>query len=184
MGHRLSDTSSAPVAGRWLHVAKTVTVTTGIALATAAGAQEPASPEEARGRVGVIVELRGTDDPELPRELYEATPGAATADVAAPPPASEWMEQQVEAVEDTLREARFRSALGISAQLRRHPAASRQQRVRLELVHATAALALGEEESSQASLSRLLDLEPDFELGEAHSPKLRRALERARGGGP
>ena len=182
MGHRVPNTSNAPAARFWLGVA--VFMAWEVAFASAAGAQDPPTPGEAPPRAGVTLELREPDDPDVRGGLYVDTQGGIAADVAAPPPAVEWMEQRVKAVEETLREARFRSALGIADQLRRHRAANPRQRVRLELVHATAALALGEEESSQASLVRLLEIDPGFELGEAHSPKLHRALERARGRRP
>ena len=94
--------------------------------------------------------------------------------------ASEWMEHQVRSVERTLHGAQFRSALGISAQLRDHPAATTAQRVRLEVAHATAAIALGEVEAGEASLRRVLELDPGFSLTAHDSPKLRRALDRAR----
>ena len=161
----------------------------GIALACAwaatpgaAWAQEPDAALEAPAPgVRVSVELRQGGSPDLPEGLVRDVIGA---DVAAAPPASEWMGAQVEAVEEMLREARFRSAMGISEQLRSRPAATRDQRVRLELVHATAALALGEDAVSQQSFGRLLAIDPGFELDDTHSPKLRRALERARAANP
>jgi hypothetical protein len=95
-------------------------------------------------------------------------------------PASEWMERQVRSVERTLYGAQFRSTLGISAQLRDHPVATNDQKVRLELAHATAAIALGEIEAGDESLRRILELEPGFALTDKDSPKLRRALQNLR----
>lgn len=95
-------------------------------------------------------------------------------------PASEWMERQVRSVERTLYGAQFRSALGIAAQLRNHPAATDRQKIRLELAHATAAIALGEEEATEQSLVRILKLDPSFALTVKDSPKLRRALQNVR----
>ncbi len=105
-------------------------------------------------------------------------------EVAAAPPADGWMGPLVDSVEEALRQARFRSALGIADQLRNHRGATPDQRARLELVRATAALALGDDEASQESFARLLAIDPRFELDDTHSPKLRRALERARRANP
>ena len=109
--------------------------------------------------------------------------GAAAQQTALPEeavPASEWMERQVHRVERTLQGAQFRSALGISAQLRNHRAATDRQKIRLELAHATAAIALGETDASEESLQRILQLDPDFSLTAEDSPKLHRALQNLR----
>lgn len=105
-------------------------------------------------------------------------------EASEPIAAEEWMDRQIAAVEETLRQARFRSALGISDQLRQHPAATSAQRIRLELAHATAAIALDDDPATRESLLRVLALDPGFAFGADRSPKLRRALVRARQGSP
>ncbi len=120
--------------------------------------------------------LTGLPNPSLGQE--------AAGRAQAPLPAHEWMERQVRSVERALHNAHFRSALGISEQLRNHPAATDAQKLRLELTRATAALALGDHAASEESLLRVLRLDPEFVLAESHPPKLRSALAAARAASP
>ncbi len=86
-----------------------------------------------------------------------------------------------------INEARFRSALEAAAVLR--PAAraisdgpARRGRIaRLELLAATARLALGQEDAARENLRRALAAQPDIELAPTAPPKVRRALEATRG---
>ena len=85
-----------------------------------------------------------------------------------------------------VRGARFAEALDTAAQARRDvqrlPAAERPARtVRLEVLTATAQLALGHEADARASFERALEADSDLSLDPAQTPpKVLRALESAR----
>ncbi len=93
-------------------------------------------------------------------------------------------------VEALIRHARFDQALesiaGQAAAVDRLDVsgASRSRRIRIEVLRATAALALGHETLAHRSLVRVLDVDPSFELDPLTSPKIREALEEARRGVP
>ena len=150
-------------------------------------ASEPARPPARATLPPVSAPAARAPGPAAPAEPGPSdapgpAPTAGNPDEAAASldSAEGWMEDQVVAVEDALREAQFRSAQGISAQLRFHPSANDAQRVRLEHVHAIATFALGDEAGARASFQRLLRLDPGFAPGDDHSPKVRRAFEEAR----
>jgi hypothetical protein len=95
----------------------------------------------------------------------------------------------IDAAEEALRGARFQLALEWVEQGRRlveteEPAWERpRKRARLEVLAATAEIALGREEAARASLERALRAQPDLRLDPArHSPKLIRLFEEVRGG--
>jgi len=86
-----------------------------------------------------------------------------------------------------LWQARFEAALEAAVRARqrldrmRSGADLRQPRVRLELLSATAQLALGDEQAAHESLMRAIESQPDLVLDPAKtSPKVIRALEAAR----
>jgi hypothetical protein len=94
-----------------------------------------------------------------------------------------------ELVDGELRlwQARFEAALEAAVRARRRldrmrsGADLRQRRVRLELLSATAQLALGDEQAARESLVRAIESQPDLVLDPAKtSPKVIRALESAR----
>ena len=118
--------------------------------------------------------------------------GAPIRVVVARIPTPEWRGEAVEpiaAAEEALREARFELALEWVERGRRFletqgPAWERpRQRARLEVLAATAEIALGREEAARESLERALRAQPELSLDPArHSPKLVRLFEEVRGG--
>ncbi len=169
--------------------------------AVAASAQQPVEVTPADPSDATPAEITESiqSDPlgQLPEEPPVPGPGtseaesnpadgssaAAPAVVVVEPVVIDWMEEQVRSAEQTLRNARFRSALGIARQLQDHPRALAEQRARLAFVVGTAALALGDNAEASASYRRVFDFAPDFETATEVSPKVRRALAAARTGG-
>jgi hypothetical protein len=94
----------------------------------------------------------------------------------------------IAAAEEALQEARFELALewverGRGLLEGQEPTGERpRERARLEVLAATAEIALGREEAARASLERALRAQPELRLDPArHSPKLIRLFEEARG---
>jgi hypothetical protein len=106
--------------------------------------------------------------------------------VASPPPAVRDASQQIAAAEEALREARFELAIewverGRGVLETQGPPA---QRAELEVLAATAEIALGQETAARESLERALRADPELGLDPAvHSPKLVRLFEEVRSGG-
>jgi len=97
--------------------------------------------------------------------------------------------EPIAAAEEALQEARFVLALERVERGRRlletqGPAWERpRQRAQLEVLAATAEIALGREEAARESLERALRAQPELSLDPArHSPKLVRLFEEVRGG--
>ena len=97
--------------------------------------------------------------------------------------------EPIAAAEKALQEARFELALewverGRSLLETQGPARERPgQRAQLEVLAATAEIALGREEAARESLERALRAQPELSLDPArHSPKLVRLFEEVRGG--
>jgi murein DD-endopeptidase MepM/ murein hydrolase activator NlpD len=96
------------------------------------------------------------------------------------------VESLIERGEKQLRDARFEAALesadAARALLGASPTPSeKENRVRLEIVSATAAVALGDHDAARSSLRRALQANPDLTLDPALvSPKVLRALRAAR----
>jgi len=91
----------------------------------------------------------------------------------------------LEAVEEHLRAARFEEALSRAERGRRELAgnASPQRVAQLEVLAATAALALDRKEEATASLRRALAANPMLTLDPMQTPpKVRRAFDRVRAG--
>ena len=153
------------------HAAVEVTIESGRSTASPNVSPAPA-PETSPGPAAAAEEATRTDAVIITEAEPEAAPRLDSAE--------DWMEDQVVAVESALREAHFRSAQSISAQLRVHPSANDSQRVRLEQAHAIACVALGEEDNARASFQRLLSIDPGFAPGDHNSPKVHRAFEAAR----
>ena len=89
--------------------------------------------------------------------------------------------------EQRLRQARFEAALETVVRARRRldrmraGADLRQRRVRLEVLSATAQVALGDERAARESLTRAIESQPDLVLDPMKTPpKVMRALELAR----
>lgn len=150
-----------------------VALVLGLLLAAAPALGQPAPPEAPDAPGPAAVEREAT------------APVSPVADASPPAegPVDSWMEEQVRAAEETLASAHFRSARGIARQLRGRASASTPQRIRLELVVATASLALGDTAEARASLRRILVIDPGFAVPATAAPKLRRALDLARAAG-
>ena len=92
------------------------------------------------------------------------------------------MDHFLSLADQAIREARFEAALALTVDAAEMlPALAPDDRegwvARLELIRATAQVALGDESGAAESLERLLDVAPDFDLDEADSsPKLVRVL--------
>ena len=136
-----------------------------------------------RTRPTVVLRLPSPPAPEpaaAPEPRPRPAPRPAGADLAP-------LIASLGRVEQQLREARFEEALADLRALRgRLPRAGDSpragaERVRLEVLTATAYVAYGDEAAARASLRRALDVDPQlaFDPGRT-SPKLRRALEAAR----
>ena len=101
-------------------------------------------------------------------------------------------EDPIAAAEKALREARFELALEWVERGRKQLEAERptrdraSRRAQLEVLAATAEIALGQEDAARGSLGRALRAEPDLRLDPTrHSPKLVRLFDDVRaGGGP
>lgn len=118
-------------------------------------------------------------------------PQRAIAPAPPPPdPREELFAEALSEVETRVRAARFEPALESASRARRAAdGADPEQRARLEVLAATAEIALGLDDAAASSFGRALDADPDLELdAAATSPKVRRAFERARearrGSGP
>jgi hypothetical protein len=97
------------------------------------------------------------------------------------------IDAELDEVEQHLRQARFEAALEAAVRARRRldrmraGADLRQRRVRLEVLSATAQLALGDERAARESLTRAIESQPDLVLDPMKTPpKVLRALELAR----
>lgn len=128
-----------------------------------------------------------TADADEPSDAYAAL--SQPLRVLPPPPAPE-PEPQAPAFEALLaeleadvRRARFEEALAGVAPAR-DAAANDEQTARVEVLAATAALALGRSDEADASLRRALAADPELRLDAATTPpKVRRALDRVRAEG-
>jgi hypothetical protein len=99
----------------------------------------------------------------------------------------QWVDAQIEAASAHLQQARFRSAADLAdlsrARLARLAAAPvvRERRARLELVAATAQVALGDVDEARNCLDRALAANPDLQLDPTRvPPKLLRLFDEAR----
>jgi hypothetical protein len=112
-------------------------------------------------------------------------PARAARAPAAPAPSSAAADALVAETAANVRAARFDAALS-SAERARHELTGlqRQQRAprtaQLEILAATAELALGHDGAAHASLQRALEADPSLKLDPETSPKVRRALEAVR----
>jgi hypothetical protein len=92
--------------------------------------------------------------------------------------------QALSEAQQALRQARFEEALALVERARRQlpaEAGLRETRVSLEIVAATASLALGREGDARASFGRALEEAPNLELDPAvHSPKVYRLFQSVR----
>lgn len=113
---------------------------------------------------------------------------ARTPSPESPPPLLD-VTEQIAAAEKALRDARFELALEWAERGRRLLASQGpareppEKRVQLEVLAATAEIALGREEAARESLGRALRAQAGLSLDPAvHSPKVVRLLESVRGG--
>jgi hypothetical protein len=132
--------------------------------------------------------------PAVPPPRRPAPPGPPPGPVAASKPVAAKdagelarLDASLARVEEQLRTARFDEALSDLRALRGRigevgdSPPVRAQRVRFEVLSATAHVAYGDDGAARASLQRALAVDPGLDLDAAHtSPKLRRALEAAR----
>jgi hypothetical protein len=98
-------------------------------------------------------------------------------------PASPVAARQIAAAEQALREARFELALARAERARRllAPDGRQPERAALEVLAATAEIALGREQAARRSLERALRAQADLRLDPTrHSPKLVRLFEEVR----
>lgn len=148
------------------------------------GAGAP-KPGEGRMPPGPVSEWPG-DLGEPIRVAVARTP--ALGEGGARRPASPGAVRQILATERALQEARFELALARAERARRLLAADGRQpeRAELEVLAATAEIALGRESAARRSLARALRAQADLRLDSArHSPKLVRLFEEVRrGNGP
>ena len=96
--------------------------------------------------------------------------------LAGPAAAESEVEREIAEVGDLVARAHFRTALSLVSSTRElldaAPARS-AERARLELLAATAEVALGRRNAARASLARALEADPDLQLDPAEtSPKL------------
>jgi hypothetical protein len=122
---------------------------------------------------------------------------AAEARVAPPEPQPDELgefdfaplDAQIRAAAEHLEQARFQAASDLSDLARARlvrlggtHAAVRERRVRVELIGATARLALGQDQDARGCVERALRADPELELDPSTSPpKLQRLLSEARG---
>ena len=152
--------------------------------------------QELRPRVLIAERPRPrAPEPPLPQvDVARLPPDAERARDASParePEPSVEAFRQLDArlaeTEGILRQARFRAVLEASQRLRSELLAlqdqpgSRQRRARVEVMAATALVALGRSESAAQSFDRALDADPDLILDPASTPpKIQRLLEEVR----
>jgi len=110
---------------------------------------------------------------------------AARPPAAPPPPSTAAADALVAETAANVRAARFDAALSSAERARRElttlPQKKRAPRTaQLEVLAATAELALGRDDAAHASLRRALDADPSLKLDPDTSPKVRRALEAVR----
>ena len=125
------------------------------------------------------------------RPAVARTQRAAAEVAASPKPPAERdygaFDARLEEAEESLRRARFREALDAATALRSElegwsasEAASRR-RVRIEVLGASALVALGEPERAEESFARALELDPELALDPVTTPrKIRNLLEKVR----
>jgi hypothetical protein len=97
------------------------------------------------------------------------------------------MGEALDSIQEHLRGARFEQALARAERGRRDlgESASPQRLAELEVLAATAALALDRKEDAAASLRRALAADPMLTLDPMQTPpKVRRAFDRVRAGAP
>ena len=143
-----------------------------------------------------IIEANGIEDvfmlaigTRLQLPLLPDARGSTDAEhqASAAEPAAADVERLLERSESRLREARFESALELAEVVRaalnaRSASSDDPRRVRLQLVKATAQVALGQSDAALDSLERALLADPDLELDPAvTSPKLMAVFYVARG---
>lgn len=138
----------------------------------------PAVPRVRRATLGGAFEV-------LTAEAHVEPPAPAPADIAAIDLAP--IDLEIEAAQEHLGQARFKAAVELSdlarARLARLPASApaRERRVRVELLGATARLALGQDEEARTCVERALHENPDLVADPAVSPpKLQRLVNQAR----
>jgi tetratricopeptide (TPR) repeat protein len=123
---------------------------------------------------------------EDPLALASHAPARAPAPRETSSSALAAVDAAIAEIERRVQTARFEEALSRAArarvQLRDVAAADRRDRqVRVEVLAATAELALGKADAAHASLRRALDADPDLVLDPREtSPKVRRALDQVR----
>jgi hypothetical protein len=154
-----------------------------------------------RTRPRVVLQLPAPARPKAPAASRPAAsprrpapPGPVTAAKAPEPERQPALREEVARldaslarVEEQLRTARFDEALSDLSALRGRigevddALPIGEQRVRLEVLSATAHVAYGDEGAARASLRRALEVDPALDLDAARTPpKLRRALDAAR----
>jgi hypothetical protein len=130
--------------------------------------------------------------PERERGNRAATEMTRTPPVASPPAprAPDWspIDAKLGAAEAQLREARFQQALRTTDQIRPKLASVQDapgailRRTQLEVLSATAQIALGHEKAARESFQRALAADPELELDAGStSPKIRRVFETIQG---
>jgi hypothetical protein len=144
-------------------------------------------PERARNADQAIAALGGSVAVQVPSSL------AATAPELAGGPTPEekaGVEGLLRRAETDLRSARFRTAiasakeaLALLDELSPEGAWQEEQRVRSEVIMATAEIALGRDDAAREHFARALRQDPGFELDPARTaPKVLRVLQAARTG--
>jgi hypothetical protein len=115
-------------------------------------------------------------------EIMDLHVDVARASAASP----EMVDQFLSLADEAIHAARFETALALSndasEMLTSFPPDDRTGRIaRLELIRATALIAMGDESGAAASLERLLEVAPNFDLDVSNSsPKLVRVLAEVR----
>lgn len=118
----------------------------------------------------------------LARPLRVTFPQPAAPEPATPEPAapSDGFAARLATLEEQVRRARFEEALAEAGRVR-EAATGPEQSARVEVLAATAALALGRSDEADTYLGRALEADPQLALDPVSTPpKVRRALERVR----
>jgi len=140
---------------------------------TATGGPAP-TPGDADKAQAPRSPARGAPEAEAPAapEPQDASPAPARRDFSA-------LDAELEEIARLVEEAHFRTALAVAAATRTwldrqgHDAAAEERRARLEVLRATAALALGRRGEARARMASALAADPDLSLDERRtSPKV------------